>query len=275
MEKYKKYILEELQKTGFPTEIKVNKILSEKKWEIYSNDPYSDPKTQDVRTIDFRAELRKLDKEPDFNKPEENEVTASCQLYIECKKGDIPWIFYIDKNIFNMARQLGFQFGFKQGRIKNKKYVSGLDRVTEHHTKLIPNMSFNHQVISRRDNFYGAQMQVLNCIDHSPFMDDFEKHLLYPLIVYEGNMFTCTYEEKMMIEETNFIRYLTGGIPSNRIPTFIDVITIDFLPEYLDGVKKEFIEFSDARILSSDVISKALDKLARAASVGDREKVAG
>ena len=255
MEKLKRKIEKELQKTGLPTEVTVNKILSEKKWEIYPNDPYSDPETQKVRTIDFRSELRKMDNEVDFDKPGDVEVTASCQLYIECKKGTAPWIFYVDKNIFNLVRQLGFHNGYRLSKIDGKgNNLSGLDRVTNYHSLLRPNMSFNYQVVFKADNFHGAQMQVLNCIETSPFMDDFEKHLLYPLIVYEGNIFKYTYEKEMVLEEADFIRYLTGGIPSNRIPTWIDVITLDFLPHYLDSVRKEFIEFSDARFIFSDTI---------------------
>jgi hypothetical protein len=255
MEELKRKIEEELQKTGLPTEIKVNKVLSDKKWEVYPNDPYSDPITQKIRSIDFRAELRKIDKEVDLDKPEETIVTASCQLYIECKSGNTPWIFYVDENIFNVTRQLGFQTGFKLGKISRKKRnISGLDKVTDYHTLLIPTISFNYQVVFGRDNFYDAQMQVLNSIDSSPFIDDFEKHLLYPLIIYEGNIFKYTYGKEMVLEETDFIRYLTGGIPSNRLSTFIDVITLEYLPHYLDSVRKEFIDFSGARILFSDVL---------------------
>jgi len=266
MEEMKKRIEEELKKTGLPTEMKVNKILTNNKWEVSPADPYNDPETKKVRSIDFRAEIRKIDKEIDISNPTEDMVTASCQLYIECKKGNVPWIFYVDENIFNIVQVLGGHSGYKYSQIERlrskKKKIRGLYKVTDYlHRFLPPTLSVNIQVLFGRNSFYEAQMQVLNSIDSSPFIDNFEKHLLYPLIIYEGNIFKCTYKNEIVIEEIDYIRYLTGGIPSNRVSTFIDVITLDFLPHYLDSVKKEFIEFSDAKFLFMDTMYKKLETM--------------
>lgn len=262
MDEQKRRVLKKLKETGFPLELKVGALLRKNNWEVYPNDPYSDPETQKVRSIDFRAELRKIDKEFELSELKKTIVSASCQLFIECKHGAATWVFYHDKDVFNIIRQVGFHAGGRIAHIKKKgKELRGLDRVTYHHRLLDAKVSFREQVVFGKDNFHGAQMQVLNSIEKSLSIDDFDKHLLYPVIVYDGNIFTCEYGTEMNLEKADHIRYLSGGIPSNSIPTFIDVVSIDFLPQYLVTVRREFIEFSDAKILYSDSMRSLWENL--------------
>ncbi len=226
-------VLKELKKTGLPTEMKVNDILTKKSWDVYHNEPYIDPESKKVRTIDFRAE-----KIFPF-KPEDRPV----QLFIECKKGSASWVFFVDSSFENRLRRTGFDLGSRVRKIKMRKKERGLDFVFFNRGFFEP-MSFTYQVLFKKGNFFNeALMQVLNSIQMSPFVDEPTFYSrLYPVVIYDGPLFTCTYKDKIWVKKTDHIKYVSGGIPSNPTPTVIEVMTLDYFPTYLENLKPKIAQ---------------------------------
>ena len=98
--------------TGLPTEIAATKTLTENHWSVENEYPYVDMENGRVRTLDIKARMpipKKGNKSPNrFHSPD----TIDCELYIECKKSDKPWVFYLDtmthaRFLFTLTRLAG------------------------------------------------------------------------------------------------------------------------------------------------------------------------
>jgi len=85
----KKNIIEEIEKTGFPLELRVSKILKDNSYYIANNLYYIDKDEDKGREIDMRAL-----KNYTFKKGEKEYFIRHCFL-IECKKSvDKPWVIF-------------------------------------------------------------------------------------------------------------------------------------------------------------------------------------
>lgn len=91
----KKEIIEDLNKSGFPTEVKVQQVLEKDGWMIKSS-LFEDSDASVHREIDIHAlkiDFRYMKKAPKKTKAgDENKFIS--HLLIEIKKSDKPWIFF-------------------------------------------------------------------------------------------------------------------------------------------------------------------------------------
>jgi hypothetical protein len=131
------------------------------------------------------------------------------------------------------------------GRIGFVKSNSPLSHVTVLHDVMKAKTAFSCQVVAKSkplDNFYEAQHQVLKAIRYSQGIRQInpKNTLLYPVIVYEGNMFECyVHDDALQVSQIDHVCYLSGGIPEDATPTYIDVMTLDYFPKYLADVEAE------------------------------------
>jgi hypothetical protein len=188
-----------------------------------------------MRSLDFRAELV----EYDLDKP----LRPLLQLFIECKKGVDQWVFFTDKTPFPYFYSSGFREGRLKvsGKLEYLKSGMGLHKVTNKHLLLETKLSYNYTARIHKDSdfFFTALMQVLKCVDNCESVTRSDYYLLYPLIVYDGNILECTYEEdELNLNEIEFISYLSNGIAENPLPTIVDVVKVDFFTHISRCVKE-------------------------------------
>src|SRR4051812_37780864 len=89
-EEFKKQIADSLRKGGFPTELKVGRILNDRDWFNISNYIYFDKAKNISREIDFYS--GKHSRSNDYSN-----ARFEVHLIIEVKKSDKPWAFFIQK----------------------------------------------------------------------------------------------------------------------------------------------------------------------------------
>jgi hypothetical protein len=83
-------ILEDLAKTGYPVEIRACMMLQADGWSVTHNPVYLDIEERKGREIDLRA-IRGWWTQR--SKPPAHFVL--CELFVECKKSDKPWVFFV------------------------------------------------------------------------------------------------------------------------------------------------------------------------------------
>jgi len=97
-----KRILEDLQQSGFPLEVRVALAFSQKGWNVGHQAIYVDEDERRAKYVDILAH-KGVDKS--FGRFERLTVTLVC----ECKKTENPWVFYTPP-----FTPLEFQFGLQQ-----------------------------------------------------------------------------------------------------------------------------------------------------------------
>jgi hypothetical protein len=87
-----RFIKEQIEKSGFPFEMKVASIVKGAKWEILPSSPYWDEDEEKWREIDIKA-YRTIKQTPDGESL--SPYSLSIALIIECKKTDeFGWVFF-------------------------------------------------------------------------------------------------------------------------------------------------------------------------------------
>lgn len=264
-------IKEVIEITGLPTEIKVAEILKKNKWSISHQFPYLDSDKNIIRTLDLKA--TKSFKKSNNLKNDTSNNYFNFLLFIECKKSfQRSWVFatekmpnnYIDYRITRLSHDFVYDtynltinlltrseehtipkniFSKIPVIYQNIDYKIGLS-----HEIAFRNIEKQKKDVERAQKyFYVAQMQLLKAIDHQEHLIMMENYIkmqdidmIIPLIVFNGNMFECYYEkDDLIIKKIDFIRYLTHGLPNQKMPVLIDVTTLNFFPEYLNLLEGE------------------------------------
>ena len=115
-------IIEELVKTGFPTEIVSASIMQGRGWFVLHNPSYFDSDASKSREFDIRAyrqERKEISGTPGF-------AAAGIYLVTECKKSEKPWVFFTTPEKYDITR-LGdvIQWNLGKKRIFSSSYYSG------------------------------------------------------------------------------------------------------------------------------------------------------
>jgi hypothetical protein len=240
-------VKKEIEKTGFTTEIKVSTILKHNGWQVYNEYPYLDTEENRIRLLDVKATKSKTSRKPE----EILKTQPSCELYIECKKSiKHSWVFYteimpypywkitIDKLVGNLLKSMTMIQSDKQNA---PDIFSKIPMKLE---KLNYRIALSHKtVFARKDDFYNAQMQILKTLHYEASLrKTLENISIIPLVIFDGNLFECKYTElkEFHIAKTNYTRYLSFGLPTQKMPALIDVVALDYLPEYVKLIEGEF-----------------------------------
>lgn len=93
--------------------------------------------------------------------------------------------------------------------------------------------------------FYEAVMQVLKSLSHEEkaqgeYSEFLPRDIVIPVILFDGFLFECYYQKgQIRTPKINYTRYLAHGLPNQRLPALIDVMTSDYFPTYLRRIEKE------------------------------------
>jgi hypothetical protein len=94
-------------------------------------------------------------------------------------------------------------------------------------------------------------------------LDQINIEIFYPVLVVQGELWRAKHnKENVEITECKHIRYINRTIPKDLSDsTFyyqIDVITEDYLEEYIEGINKQLSEFQKLIVSKSDEFRQAI-----------------
>jgi len=99
-----------------------------------------------------------------------------------------------------------------------------------------------------KDEFYEATMQLLKSLWHKDEENKANSEEAFPyslnvipIIVFDGQMFECYYDDtgELKTPEIKYTRFLSHGLPKQRFPVLIDIVTLSYFPEYLKLIETE------------------------------------
>jgi len=90
-------IIEDIQKTGYPTEITAASIMQANGWSVVHTPSFWDQEEQKSREIDIQAYRQWPTQSKNW--------TMGVYLIAECKKSEKPWVFFYNR------RKIGIYFG--------------------------------------------------------------------------------------------------------------------------------------------------------------------
>lgn len=255
-----------LLSSGYLLEDRVNKILNANSWKTIPNDRYIDLKTETEREIDIFALKNIIHQNP-------HDFIAS-SLIIECMNNKEPIVFFenLDKKTANICSLnfniLNHYFNVVLSNAdmmseSQKKYIyssqyCGFQRVQ----KLIKEHN-NGWIASHPDSKHDSVESIFQYIkskeiqyqgienSHNKIVGNYYRGL----IILQGELFSVKQDEGLEIKKVNHVKYQIPKTENNSFFFIIDVITENYLEEYL----KE-IEIEDSKI--SKYVIKYRDKLA-------------
>lgn len=266
-------VKKEIEKTGLPTEIMATQALNNESWTIFNEYPYLDLDENKIRTLDIVANKAFL--KENNNQKKDN---FDCNLYIECKKTDQrSWVFYtqtaplpflwlsIDQLSYDVVAGT-FNRVIEACEESNKELtvegagMSIFSRIPVRLESLSYKIALSQQQVfinngtrgskGAKDDFYEALMQVLKALsdrernaksvkDSKIRVDD----VVIPIIIFDGLLFECFFENgALKVSKIDYTRYLAHGLPNQRLPALIDVMTADYFPTYLKKLNEELVK---------------------------------
>lgn len=259
-------ILKDLEKSGYPLEIKATLILESNGWSVLNQEGYLDIETGKWRTINILA--HKNFEIPDSLAYERLHLS----LVVECKKSDEPWIFFTrDKKGLRTFHPIA-AWGLIKVESKPLLHPLQFEKVTDYFHYYFPEFEkigiIPYEPFIKKEKGEGksiifeAKNQVLKSLLYEReqsrrfcAMEEAREKvrtnlkttnlliILYPLVIFDGHLYELEYiEGKPKLTLSKYIQYLTSfGFP--RPEEFvIDIVEIGFLKEYLrmldEGVKK-------------------------------------
>ncbi|HZK56341.1 MAG TPA: hypothetical protein VFC84_19465 [Desulfosporosinus sp.] len=284
---FEKRVKEAIERTGLPTEIRATKTLVDNGWQVQNEFPFIDLENQKVRTLDIKAinTFRKGNPENSSEIFPKNEI--DCELFIECKKSENPWVFYLDtltnrdllyrmdrladdvvSDTFNTILD-AYAKDIKSTELeKSKIHRSILTKIPAKISSLNYQTALSHQILfikqandeklsikgnndktkvkveEDRDEIYSAEMQIFKALSYQDTTDKSVveyKRAIIPIILLNGSMFGCYYEnQELKTPKIEYTRHLAHGLPHQQVPALLDIVTLDFFPQYIKLINKEF-----------------------------------
>jgi hypothetical protein len=97
-----------------------------------------------------------------------------------------------------------------------------------------------------KDEIYSAEMQIFKALKYQENKDNQNtamqnpKKVVVPIILLNGNMFGCFYEnDELKTPRIQYTRHLAHGLPHQQIPALLDVVTLEYFPEYVKLITKQ------------------------------------
>jgi len=237
-----KRILEDMEKQGFPVEVRTSEILKAHDWEVTNQAAYSDIQKGKHRTVDIVAEKNVLYK-PD-------KLGFDIWLVIECKRSTKPWAFYssdIDLDKEEVRRkfvsssqldinQIAYQKGLHEkiiDLIRNRFLFK--NRLALPTFRKLAHASFEPFTEGKGMSLHKAQMQVRSAIlDMEENLDYMERMTAFPygiffvpIIVFDGHLYTYENRELKTTEGLYYYVTMYGSA------FMIEILTIQFFERYL------------------------------------------
>jgi len=241
----KKKLIQEIEKTGYPTELKVGNILTEDKWEVQYSRYYIDRDKQEGREIDITA----------FTSiGESNKCIVGLHLVCEVKKSlNKPWIvFSTEKDYIEGSTFLKIQYSNKNAdKLLPIKMISSIDtvsRIGRSYCQSFKSKDYNTDIFEALTSTMKASEYLIEKNKHpSPLVDALRKEFLYinfvdPIIVLDGLLYEAylNQKNKLELEETTHIPVSLGYISPayKRQDYLVDIVTLNELPNLLIKKRK-------------------------------------
>jgi hypothetical protein len=262
-ESFESRVKKEIEKSGLPTEIRATYSLNNEGWTVFNEYPYLDKDENKIRALDIVANKAFV------RTNSQGKANFDCYSYLECKKADKhSWVFFtqtapapfiwlsIDQLSYNVCNEV-FNSVIEYYEESNKGVpfdgagMSIFSRIPVRHEFLNYKIALSQQpVFGERNDFYEALMQVLKTLSDREKNSESSKEpkikvsdIVIPIIIFDGSLFECFYEgEALQVSKIDYTRYLSHGLPSQKLPTLIDVMTADYFPTYLKMLDRGLID---------------------------------
>jgi len=245
-----KKIRRDLEKSGYPLEINVMKLLMQFDWNIIPQHYYVDPDEDKGRSLDFYCVKRVEIKSPYLD-------ALRFILLIECKKTAKNWVFFVTSKPFSEKKLLGFVEYYAKMHITSKEPGISIDEALKYSHYLNYNkVAINHYIPfkseGQKDNLYEAIQQVLKAlIDDRNYLEenyDIPTNYLcsfyFPIIVTDRQMFLYDIETDE-ISYADQVLYFRSGISRWLEPFLIDITTFKEAPALLKEINYEIMKIKE------------------------------
>ncbi len=244
--------MEEINKAGFDSELKVEHALASQKWSIDQNVYYYDKDEGKGREIDIVATLVSYDKH-------ESQPYVSCRIYlcIEIKKTADPFIFFSSKHR-KFERGAGFSTLNWLNNIDNR--ILKYDQIENKRPMSAPSYLARSYMALKDGKTQQIRAGVLSAVkgaihfreECNEGYDDHSKDICFfmPILVVDGEIYQCNHEEagnKLQVQATNELVYVQNYLSEQygKISSRVYVYTLD---RFIDAVS-QFDEWAtDIRI---------------------------
>jgi len=256
-------ITDYLKATGYPLELLVSAMLSDRGWEVFNNPSYMDSYTGQNKSYDIRA-IKQWELFP----AREGKWTEflNVALVIECKKSTKkPWVFFVTPTSET-------DLNIKRLRIPGNFFCSEHPRADSSHLDFEQVVHLHHYYRLRNKGRTYTEVfvspdrpsQIFRAISSAVEGTLFESRawrvggypLIYPIIVFSGDL----YQAKALASDEIALRrarhvqvvhsYATqfeshfGGGQYSAIEFVVDVVRFDYLSSFLRMIEKEHLEIS-------------------------------
>jgi hypothetical protein len=205
-------IREDIEKTGYPTEIVSASIMQGRGWEVTHNPSYWDEDERKSREFDILA----------FRDIESRNIHLGINLIFACKKSEKPWVFFMTKE--NRSDSYLIDVLKANNRIDSiEAFYQKLSSSSHHY--------LNKQFLAR--TFYEPSKKqerstmiysaVLSSIKATMYIkknynsDKLYLFVFYPVIIFNGNLFEAyiSGDKSPEIKKSNHIQISFNYIPQN------------------------------------------------------------
>ena len=262
-DKEKDRIIKEMEKSGYPLEIKATLILESNGWNVLNQEGYLDVETDMWRTINILA--TKYTNIPNSSVYERMLMI----LTVECKKSSKPWVFWVrDKKglrTFDPIAAYGlikleskplfhplhfeklvdcFHYYFQEfgkiGVIPCEPLTKGKSSIFEAKNQVIKSLLYERERYRKFLSMQEAREKVRANLKIADFV-----LVVYPLVIFDGHLYELEYiRDKPKLTLSKYIQYLTSfGFPTAE-KFVIDIVEIGFLKEYLRVLDKEMVRLA-------------------------------
>lgn len=250
-------ITEDLQRTGYPTEIVCASKMQDRQWSVTHNPSYWDSEENQSREYDIRA----------YKSWTSDSQTATVGVYliVECKKSERPWVFFTTLEKHNYPR-LGRYIKFRSLKyspftaIDQEHSIIGDDELRSIHHYF----QFNKQArtfyeplkqlekAAHSPTIYTAVMSIIKAtlfhLRDTPIADTVFP-IYYPVIVFSGSLFEAFVNPDKTIDlsPTQYVQLKYSYFQhepkhstwSDQQSFTIDIIHEDFLSSFLSTLNME------------------------------------
>jgi hypothetical protein len=252
-------ILDELDKTGYPTEIVSAAVMLRRAWHVIHNPSYLDEDEGDSREYDLYASKSWPLREP------YHQFNIAVYLLAECKKSEKPWVFFCTPEEYDSVR-LGeyIKGGTADKQIFTSKYASDSfisDDVLRsfHHyfqkgslARTFYEPFKGQERADRSQMIYSAVMAAVKAtlfhLRDRPFVNWLR--IYYPVVIFSGDLFEAYIapDKGITLRRSNHIQLSVNYIlpnPAKRRSTWeiqhhfiIDVVHDTYLDQFLRLVEE-------------------------------------
>lgn len=253
------YLKEKIRKTGYPLEIEISSML-DRKWVVINTDSYFDSDEGKMRDVDITA-WQYLPKKwlPIF---------VEIGLIIECKKDDnFAWVFFTRPLEFEWEEDICGQYLDQIQILTKNAEATQIKEIISKKTKL-HHASMKRVAVAfeqffmkgkkktfekKKKEIFEAENQLKKYISYyleqcvKARYDVCRLEMLFPVIVFDGNMYEAVIEKgKVKVSESKHVVLTTSHRTSYSIweqGFLIDVVHRDYFPNFLKVLDRDVKSF--------------------------------